>query len=182
MVLSHADIQKIVQNLSQRELEKPEGTGVDLRLGEVHKLTAGQAFIEVDGSAGQGKRSMFPTEKIMGYHPDAETQDTFIIQPGQYCLVKTIESIKTPLDVLSDFRPRSTLFRSGLILLTTVGSPGYEGELIFGLHNAGPFPVSLQMGARICTAVFYRLEGKGVAYRGQHQGGRVTSAGTEQQV
>jgi len=182
MVLSHAEIQQIVQNLSDRELNNPEGTSVDLRLGEVHKLSAGKAFIEADDPAGQGQRSMFPTERIMTYQPDAKQQSTFIIQPGDYCLVKTIESVKTPLDVLSDFRTRSTLFRSGLILVTTVGSPGYEGELIFGLHNAGPFPVSLQMGARICTAVFYRLEKQGVAYRGQHQGGRVTSGGAEQQV
>ncbi|MGH9858112.1 MAG: dCTP deaminase domain-containing protein [Acidobacteriota bacterium] len=83
---------------------------------------------------------------------------------------------------MSDFRTRSTLFRSGLILVTTVGSPGYKGELIFGLYNAGPLPVTLQMGARICTAVFYRTEETGVAYRGQNQGGRVTSAGVERQV
>jgi len=48
MVLSHADIQQIVQNLSQRELESPEGHGVDLRLGEVHRIAGGEAFIEAD--------------------------------------------------------------------------------------------------------------------------------------
>jgi deoxycytidine triphosphate deaminase len=182
MVLSHAEIQKIVQNLSQRELENPEGTSVDLRLGEVHKLSGGQAFIEADGSAGQGKRSMFETELVIAYDPKSTAQKKLVVKPGEYYLVKTVETIKTPLDVLSDFRPRSTLFRCGLVLLTTVGSPGYKGELIFGLYNAGPLPVTLQMGARIVVAVFYRTEAKGVAYRGQNQGGRVTAAGAEQQV
>lgn len=182
MVLTHAEIQKIVQQLSQRELENPEGTTVDLRLGEVHKFTGGEAFIEADGETGQGKRSMFATELVMAYNEEADEQAKLVIQPGDYYLVKTIESVKIPLDVLADFRTRSTLFRSGLILLTTLGSPGYEGGLIAGLTNAGPLPVTLQMGARICTAAFYRLEGEGVAYRGQHQGGRVTSGGAEQQV
>jgi deoxycytidine triphosphate deaminase len=182
MVLKHEEIKKIVRNLSQRELETPEGTTVDLRLGEVHVIIGGEAFIEADGAAGQGKRSMFDTKLVMAYKAGAETQDKLTVRPGDYYLVKTIESVKTPLDVLSDFRPRSTLFRSGLLLVTSLGAPGYEGELIFGLYNAGPLPVSLQMGARICTAAFYRTEGQGVAYRGQHQGGRITSAGAEQQV
>lgn len=182
MVLSHAEIQKIVKGLSQRELESPEGSSVDLRLGEVHKLAGGEAFIEADGKAGQGKRSMFETELVATYNPDAGEQEKLVLQPGDYYLVKTVESIDTPLDVVSDFRPRSTLFRSGLILVTSTGSPGYKGQLIFGLHHAGPKPVTLQMGARICTALFYRTETQGVAYRGQHQGGRVTSGGTEQQV
>jgi dUTP pyrophosphatase len=182
MILSHAEIQKIVQNLSQRELDNPEGTAVDLRLGEVHKFAGGEAFIESDGLAGQGKRSMFETELVLAHKPGSDEQEKLTVNPGDYYLVKTIESVKTPLDVLSDFRPRSTLFRSGLMLITTVGSPGYEGELIFGLYNAGPFSVTLQMGARICTAVFHKTEQEGVAYRGQNQGGRVTAAGSEQQV
>jgi len=182
MVLSHADIQKIVQGLSQRELENPEGSAVDLRLGEVHKISGGEAFIEADGPGGQGNRSMFETELVMAFNPESDSQDKLTIQPGDYYLVKTVESIKTPLDVVSDFRPRSTLFRSGLMLITTVGSPGYNGQLVFGLYNAGPLPVTLQMGARICGALFYRTEAESIPYRGQNQGGRVTSAGTEQQV
>lgn len=182
MVLSHDEIKKIVKNLSQRELENPEGSIVDLRLGEVHKFSGGEAFIEADGTAGQGKRSMFQTEKVAAYKDGSDTQEKLMIKPGDYYLVKTVESVDTPLDVISDFRPRSTMFRSGLILLTTLGGTGYKGELIFGLYNAGPMPVTLQMGARICSAAFYRTEKEGVAYRGQNMGGRVTSAGAEQQV
>lgn len=182
MVLTHDEIRKIVHGLSKREVENPEGTTVDLRLGEVHALAGGHAFIEADTEAGQGKRSMFETKLIMAYAAEAASQSKLTIHPGDYFLVKTVESIETPLDVLSDFRPRTTLYRSGLIFLASVGSPGYNGKLVFGLYNAGPFSVVLEMGARICTAAFYRTEGTGIAYRGQHQDGRVTSAGAEQQV
>ena len=35
---------KLVENLSERELNNPEGAGFDLRLGEVYKIT-GSAFL-----------------------------------------------------------------------------------------------------------------------------------------
>lgn len=182
MVISHDEVVKIVQNLGERDLKNPEGASVDLRLGSVHKIVGGKAFIEADGAAGQGRRSGFDTEEICTFSQGSDTQETITIKPGDYYLVKTIETVDIPLDVLADFRTRSSLFRAGLNLLTTVGAPGYKGELIFGIKNSGPLPVTLQMGARICQAVFYRLESEGIAYRGQNQGGRVTAAGTEQQV
>lgn len=182
MVLSHSEIVKIVKNLGEREIKNPEGNGVDLRLGEVHKLSGGEAFIESDTTDGLGKRSMFETKKVMEFDKNDEKQQILTVKPGEYYLVKTVESVEMPLDVMGDFRPRSTLFRSGLALYTTVTNAGYSGGLIFGLHNMGPMPVSLQMGARIAVAVFWRAEAEGKEYRGQHQGGRITSGGVEQQV
>ena len=184
MVISLGEVRGIVKNLGERDTQNPEGAGVDLRIGEVHKITGGEAFIESDGAEGQGLRSGFETEVVMTYteNGDSKNQPRFVIKPGDYYLVKTIETVSIPLNVLADFRARSSLFRAGLNLLTTVGSPGYQGSLIFGLSNLGHAPVTIQMGSRICTAVFYRLEEDGVAYRGQHQGGRITSGGIEKQV
>lgn len=182
MVISLEEVKKIVQNLGERDLHNPEGAGVDLRLGAVYKTSGGQAFIEADTADGQGRRSMFETEELMRFDPSRNEQPTLQINPGDYFLVKTVEAVNIPIDILADFRPRSTLFRSGLQMQTGFGPPGYTGELIFGLSNLGDFTVNLQMGARICHVVFYRLESPGTAYRGQNQGGRVTASGVEQQV
>jgi len=183
MIVSLQEVQTIVKGLGHRDRTNPEGAGVDLRLGEVHRIVGGKAFIEADGPSGQGLRSGFETEVVMQYQAaPGKAQKKLVLKPGDYYLIKTIETVDIPLTALADFRARSSLFRAGLCLLTTVGSPGYHGELIFGLYNMGPLPVTLQMGARICTAVFHRLETVGNAYRGQHQDGRVTSAGVEQQV
>lgn len=182
MVIGIAEVQKIVQNLSTRELESPEGAGVDLRLGEVIEITGGVAFIEADGPAGQGLRSGFESKVICAFQHDDIAQKKFVFEPGKYYLVKTVESVNIPINVLGDFRARSTLFRSGLSLLTTTGAPGYEGPLVFGLINHGPLPVTIQMGARIANALFYRLESEGIGYRGQNQGGRATASGVERQV
>jgi len=38
---------KLVENLDKRELTTPEGAGFDIRLGEVHKIVGGKAFLGV---------------------------------------------------------------------------------------------------------------------------------------
>ena len=172
----------LVGNLGPRDLNNPEGVGVDLRMGEVHKITDGGAFIEADGTAGLGKRKGVKTEMIGKFHEDSETQEEIEIKPGEYLLISTIEQINTPKDLMPMVYPRSSLFRAGLLLLVTKTDPGYKGTLTMGLRNLSEFPVRLQMGARVCNIVFYQIEGEGVEYRGQHQGGRISPSEVEQQV
>lgn len=167
---------KLIENLGTRDLNSPEGVGIDLRLGSVHKIVKGGAFIEADGPAGAGlgKRKGVQTEQI--------NKDWIVIKPGEYYLVQTMESINTPKDLMPVVHVRTSLFRAGLLLLNSKTDPGYSGQLTMGLTNLSPFPVKLQMGARICNIVFHKIEGSTVAYRGQHQGGRVSPKKTERQV
>nr|AIA19034.1 dUTPase [uncultured bacterium] len=172
--------ENLITGLGGRDLSNPEGTGIDLRLGAVHEITEGGAYIEADGPAGLGKRSGVKTKEIYALK-EGDTQDELIVKSGEYYLVQTAETIRTPLDLMPMVYPRSSLFRAGLLLLATKTDPGYEGKLTFGLTNLGTFPVKLQLGARICNIVFNRIEGDVIGYRGQHQGGRI-SHGEEQQV
>ncbi len=170
----------LITGLAGRDLSNPEGTGIDLRLGAVHKIIEGGAYIEADGAEGLGKRSGVKTEELYTLK-EGDVQDELVVNPGDYYLVQTAETIKAPLGLMPMVYPRSSLFRAGLLLLATKTDPGYEGKLTFGLANPGPFPVKLQLGARICNIVFYVIEGEVIGYRGQHQGGRV-SHGEEKQV
>ncbi len=170
----------LISGLGGRDLSNPEGTGIDLRLGAVHEIIEGGAYIEADGPAGLGKRSGVKTKELYKLK-DGDAQDEFVIKPGDYYLVQTAETIHTPLDLMPMVYPRSSLFRAGLLLLATKTDPGYEGKLTFGLTNLSSFPVKLQLGARFCNIVFHKIEGEVVGYRGQHQGGRV-SHGEETQV
>ena len=172
--------ENLITNLGGRDLSNPEGTGIDLRLGAVHTIIEGGAYIEADGPAGLGKRSGVKTEELYALK-EGDVQDELVIAPGEYYLVQTAETIKAPLDLMPMVYPRSSLFRAGLLLLATKTDPGYTGPLTFGLTNMSAFPVKLQLGARICNIVFYRIEGDVIGYRGQHQGGRV-SHGEETQV
>lgn len=170
----------LITGLGGRDFSNPEGTGIDLRLGAVYKITEGGAYIEADGPTGLGKRSGVKTEELHRLK-DGDTQEEFIAKPGEYYLVQTAETISTPLDLMPMVYPRSSLFRAGLLLLATKTDPGYNGQLTFGLTNLSPFSVKLQLGARICNIVFHSIEGEVIGYRGQHQGGRV-SHGEETQV
>ncbi len=174
--------EQLLEDLGEREFNNPEGVGLDLRLGSIHKIISGGAFIEVDGEGGLGKRKGVKTKEIAAFKKGSKTQKEVIIKPGEYCLVQTVEKVNTPEHLMPLVFPRSSLFRAGLLLLNSKTDPGYKGQLTMGLTNLSPFPVKLQMGARICNMVFFRIEGKIVKYRGQHQGGRVSPQKTERQV
>lgn len=169
-VLKRVKREGLVENLGERELNNPEGVGVDLRLGEVYEITDGGAYIEAD----PGKRKGVKTQKLEGTE--------IVIKPGDYFLVTTIETLNTPKDLMPMVYPRSSLFRAGLLLLNTKTDPGYKGKLTMGLKNLSAFDVKLQIGARICNLVFHKIDGETVEYRGQHQGGRVTPEKEEKQV
>lgn len=166
----------LVTNLSERELTNPEGAGFDLRLGEIHKIDE-----SAEPEIGIEKRKT-PETEILAKFKEGKSS-TFKLRSGKYVLAKTMESVNLPKDISADIFTRSSLFRAGLILLCTQTAPGYQGELIFGLFNAGPVTVSIELGARIAHIQFERVEGGGSLYRGQNQGGRVTSQGkSETQV
>lgn len=172
----------LLKNLGQRDLENPEGVGVDLRLGAVYKITKGGAFIEVDGEGRLGKRKGVTTKLLAEFMEGAKKQKEVSIKPGQYYLVQTFEEVNTPSHLMPVIFPRTSLFRAGLLLLNSKTDPGYQGKLTMGLTNLSPFPVKLQLGARFCNIVFHKIEGKSVKYRGQHQGGRVSPSKVERQV
>jgi deoxycytidine triphosphate deaminase len=130
-------------------------------LGEIHRKTA---EIELVKAYKKGKKS------------------SVVIKPGDFFLVKTIESVNMPQNLTASITPRSTTYRSGLFLRTGNVPPGYCGGLIFGLKNEGPITVEIEMGARFVHIQFGEVQGGGNMYRGQWQGGRVTTKRKEKQV
>ncbi len=162
---------KLVEGLSERELTNPEGTGFDLRLGEVFVIS-GKAFL------GETHRQTPDIKSVAVYSKNKSIK----IKPGDFFLVKTIEKINLPLNLSAVIIPRTTTFRSGLFIRTGPIQPGYSGELTFGLKNEGPITVEIEMGARFVHVVFSEIKGGGSAYRGQWQGGRVSATKREKQI
>ncbi len=187
-VLKRVKKEKLIGNLGKRDLKNPEGVGIDLRLGSVHKIVRGGAFIEADpapsgaGQVGYGKRKGVETKLVAEFLEEEQLQKEIVVKPGQYYLVQTVEEVNTPLDLMPLVHTRTSLFRAGILLLNSKTDPGYKGKLTMGLTNLSPFAVKLQMGARICNIVFHKIKGKTVKYRGQHQGGRVSPHKEERQV
>lgn len=173
LLLQMVKEKKLVEGLAERELKTPEGAGFDLRLGEVYKIS-GHAFLGVT------ERETPTVEKVAEYVEGRK--NTITIKPGDYFLVTTMEKVNLPLDITVNFKPRTTTFRSGLNLRTGNGAPGYSGKLTFGIKNEGPIEVVIEMGARFVHAQFEWVDGGGNQYKGQWQGGRVTTEKREKQI
>jgi deoxycytidine triphosphate deaminase len=173
----------LIENLSERELNNPEGVGIDVRAGEIYRLK-GESFL------GVSDRKTADIEKIA----DIKKDKFFVLKPGEFVLVKTIEKVnlpgekivveegKEPAILMQDAYPRSTLQRCGVIFRATKTDPGYSGELTFSLFNASAFPFKLELGARFANLVFSTVLGDlARPYDGQWKGGRVGAKEKERQ-
>jgi len=164
----------LVEGLCERELSNPEGAGFDLRLGELYEL-------EGEGFLGVVNRDTPDLKKVAEYKGD-DPEEQIDIEPGKYYLVTTIETVNLPQDLIAFIVSRTTLFRSGIALFNGAVSPGYKGKLTFAICNLGRQKIKIALGARVVHITFHEVAGSSNAYRGQWQGGRVTTAGEEKQV
>ncbi|MBI4119262.1 MAG: hypothetical protein HY456_00255 [Parcubacteria group bacterium] len=165
--------ERLLEYLSERELNNPEGAGIDLRIGKVFRLEGG-AFL--------GINERETPKGILVAEYDPNKQSSIILNPGDYFLTESIERFNTPLDLLAIIKPRTTLHRSGIITRVSVVDPGYSGTIHPAIYNAGPVKVQIELGARYVNAMFFEIKGKTHRYRGQWQGGRVHTDGREKQV
>jgi len=165
--------QKLVENLSEREITNPEGAGFDLRAGEFYEIT-GEGFLGID------ERKTTDSKLVAKYINNKKT--SLIIKPGKYYLIRTVEALNLPANIIAYPFSRGTLSRCGVLLLTNQVNPGYCGQLTFGIANLGSCPMEIELGARVAHITFEYVKGGGNAYRGQWQGGRVSAVEKEKQV
>jgi len=163
---------KLVENLSERELKNPEGAGFDLRIGELYEVK-GQGFLGIE------ERETPEIKLVAKYKKDKSQKVTLL--PRTYYLMKTIEKLSMPDNLLALFTPRSTLYRSGVYIFGGQTAPGYKGELTTGIYNFRDEGFKLEMGSRVIHIMFFEVKGKSNLYRGQWQGGRVTTKKKEKQ-
>jgi len=158
-----------INGLSERELHNPEGVGVDLRLDSVHVISGeGELLTETRKTA-----DSLPIE------PDLD--DRYVLRPGNWYVVTTVETMNLPLNLAATIFPRSTLFRSGVALHASVVPPGYKGSLTFALNVVGSSKFVIERRARFCHLVLLDVGDGATPYRGQWQGGRVSQPISEDQ-
>ena len=165
--------QKLVENLSERELTNPEGAGFDLRIGELYEVS-GQGYLGVE------ERDT-PDTKLIAEYKEGEKKEV-LLKSHTYYSMKTVEDVNIPDNILAMMTARSTLFRSGISLFGGQVPPGYQGGLVLGVYNFRDTDFRLEMGARVVHIMFFEVKGTGNMYRGQWKGGRVTTDGRETQV
>ncbi|MGI8958876.1 MAG: dCTP deaminase [Bryobacteraceae bacterium] len=85
--------------------------------------------------------------------------EAFILQPREFALAITEETLELDDDVLGRLEGRSSLGRIGIIVHGTAGlfDPGWRGKATLELSNLGIMPVALYAGMRICSFTFEQL-------------------------
>tara|TARA_Y100000310_G_scaffold226318_1_gene228426 strand:- start:5 stop:538 length:534 start_codon:yes stop_codon:yes gene_type:complete len=156
---------ELVEGLSDTQ-KNIEGSEFDLRLGAAYRIS-GAAHIGVN-------HRKTPAHTEFANIKEHREGHVVTLQPNEYILVKTLERVNIPKNCYAELRPRSTLQRCGALLKTTLASPGYSGELTFGLKNMRDEPISMELGARFVRIVFHKIDGSGTEYTGVWQGGQIS--------
>lgn len=127
-------------------------SSMDLRLGNVFKLYEHSKFAVLDPKRPESFQGNMRTITI----PDGEA---FIVQPGEFVLGVTMESITVPDDLVVRVEGRSSLGRLGIIVHSTAGfvDPGFQGTITLEISNLNRLPVALYPGMRVCQLAFEQM-------------------------
>ncbi|MFC1962643.1 dCTP deaminase [Chloroflexota bacterium] len=108
-----------------------------------------------------------------------EDERPFFLNPGEFVLGSTVESVTLPDNIVGRLEGKSSLGRIGLLIHSTAGyvDPGWQGHLTLELSNVAKLPITLYYGMRIGQMSFLRLTspvdrpygsaGLGSKYQGQ---------------
>lgn len=158
MVLSDRDIKKyikegIIKIQPKIDMEKQFGScSVDLRLGHTFRVFNHSRYPYID-----------PYDKKLSADMTKEVEisegEAFVLQPGDFVLATTIESLELPDHLLARLEGRSSLGRMGIVVHSTASifDPGWKGKAVMELGNNGRMPVALYPGMRVCALTFEEL-------------------------
>lgn len=90
MILGLDEVKKLglVENLSDREIENPEGCGIDVRIGKLYGMADGEGYLFLN------KRKT-PDYNLMAEFKEGKSAKIFL-EPGKIYVGETVEVIKTP--------------------------------------------------------------------------------------
>lgn len=90
---------------------------------------------------------------------EVETDQPFILHPGEFVLASTAEVVTLPTDVAARLEGKSSLGRLGLLTHSTAGfiDPGFSGHVTLELSNMATLPIKLWPGMKIGQLCFFNL-------------------------
>jgi len=118
---------------------------------------------------------VFETDSVDGKRRElTKKKEQVVINPGQFALLLTEESIRVPKDKIAFISIKAGIKLRGLINVSGFHvDPGFEGKLVFSVYNAGSGPISLERGSQYFLIWFAELDVPNSdtdQYNGKHQG------------
>ena len=139
--------------------------GIDLTLREVARHS-GQGAIGIDSAD-----RVLPELENLEFDADG----WLTLEPGIYHILYN-EVVDIPVSLMALGRPRSSLARCGVSIVTAVWDAGYNGRSTSMLVVENPAGFRVQKDARVMQLVFFgRSEATADGYRGRYQGENIGS-------
>lgn len=88
----------------------------------------------------------------------SDTTQSIILDPGDFCLIASLERVEIPHDLQVIVHDKSSWARQGLALQNTVLEPGWRGHITLELSNHGQTPLRIMRGQPIAQLVFHQLD------------------------
>jgi dCTP deaminase len=168
MILSQTDLCRAVDagviGFSPSLEEKQWGeASIDLRLGfQFTKLRKcdGVKFSLAEGLGIIGSMKIWETRELKERDNFGKIEQ-FDLDPGEFILAKTYESVTIPKNLIALVEGRSTCARMGLSMHQTAPwiQPGWNGPIILEIMNNGPLVITLTpLKDRPCQITFFELK------------------------
>lgn len=168
MILSQPDLRAAVES-NQIGFDPPlqdiqwGEASVDLRLGfSFTKLDAADGLtVSVAEGLGTLGKSNFWKTKVLKEHDEFGKREHFVLEPKEFVLALTYESIKVPRNMIALVEGRSTYARVGLSMHQTAPwiQPGWSGPIVLEMMNNGPLHLRLTPKVdRPCQVTFFELK------------------------
>jgi len=166
MPLSDSEIERVQ---FERMLVDPydpalvQPASLDVRLGGEFRTMRAPGLLPGDSrSIVYPSRGVYPswdTCHLESRGPDGRPH-VFVIEPGDFVLAHTLETVRLPADVAAKLEGKSTLGRCGLVVHATAGfiDPGFHGQITLELSVVGPCRIALEPGMPIGQLVFDVLD------------------------
>ena len=160
MILSDRDIKNRilseeigVTSDNDDHMQNIHASSMDFRLGRFFKVYkhSTQAILDpLDPDSLKGSTKLIEL---------TEPGKPFIVQPHEFVLGVTQETIRLPDDLVARVEGRSSLGRLGIIVHSTAGyvDPGFEGTITLEITNINRMPVALYPGMRVCQFAFQSM-------------------------
>ena len=133
--------------------------GYDIRLGDEFKFLHPENLV--------APRSPPPDKAY--HHLVLKDKTSFILNPGEFVLARSVETFVIPDDVTGFIHDKSTYARFGIAVQNTVLEAGWRGDVTLEISNHGSCSVNLIIGAGIAQVLFIRGEPCNRNYDGKYQ-------------
>ena len=133
-----------------RELIKEEGVIKD---GDLKRVVCGAYELSL------GDEVFITDSKDKKKQVLTQPKEQITINPGQFALLLTHETVKIPADKIAFISIKAGIKLKGLINVSGFHvDPGFNGKLVFSVYNAGASPISLIKGEACFPIWFSELE------------------------